>query len=369
MVMNKMTRWLGGIILIFLAIGTLSYFNKTPTDRGIKIGGLFGLTGFVSFTAEDSRDGFLLAIEDYGKPVDYVIEDFHSDIKGVVTAANKLINIDKVSVVIGPEWNEFGEAISTVADNHKIPFISPWAATEKDWVKTPYYFSATPSERSHTRRIIEYMVSNNTKTLAVLMTNNAWSLEHVDIFKDELAKTDISIVEELKFNPEQKDFRTEIIRLKAKNPDALYTPIAAGNQAGPLFKQIAELDLNSQLYAPESVGQDQSVRSQFIDYMDGLIYYIPRKYKNTDEFIDKFENRFGRKPVTRTAATAYDMTTLVLMAVDGGAKTPDNIKDYLLDVKDYDGYSNNIRFNEYGQLATEGVDLIQIKNGKNEPIK
>ncbi len=363
--MRTTTKWIGVIVIIILIVWGFSFKDKTPTNQLPKIGGLFGLTGFVSFTAEDSRDGFLLAIEDYGKPVDYVIEDFHSDIKTVITAATKLVEADEVSVIIGPEWNEFGEAIAPLAESKKIPFISPWATSERDWIKTPYYFSATPSERPHTRKLIEHMVAHQVKTIALLSTNNAWSLENIDIFKSELAKTGIQIIDEYKFNPEQRDFRTEIVQLKNKKPDAVYAPIAAGNQFGPLVKQIVELGLGGQLYFPESVGQDDVNRTQFGPYMEGGIFYISKKYKNTTSFVDKFEKRFGRKPVTRTAATTYDMVTLVLKAIDEGAKTPDDIRNYLTKVKDYDGYSNLITFNADGALATEDVELIQIKEGKD----
>ncbi len=354
--------------MVLIVVAVVS-FNKTPQNKSVKIGGLFGLTGFASFTGEDSRDGFLLAIEDHGKSVEYAIEDFHSDIKGVITAAKKLIEIDKVSVVIGPEWNEFGEAVAPVATEKKVAFISPWAATEQDWIKTPYYFSATPSERTHIAKVIDDMVSKGVKKVALLETNNAWSLENGSIFKDELAKTNIGLLEEIKFNAEQRDFRTELITLKTKKPDAVYAPIAAGNQTGPLFKQIKDLTVTTQIYAPESVGQDETLRTQFAPYREGMIYYVPKKSKNTEEFNSKFEKRFNRKPATRTGATAYDMTTLVLKAIDGGAKTPDEIKDYLVSVKGYEGYSNIITFNENGQLATEETELVLVKGGREEVMK
>ncbi len=367
--MKNTHKWALVVVVIVVIVGLFLFNKKGTQTENVKIGGLFGLTGFASFTGEDSRDGFLLAIEDYGKPVNYVIEDFHSDIKGVITSATKLIDIDKVSVVIGPEWNEFGEAVTTVANAKKVPFISPWAATEQDWVKSPYYFSATPSERPHTRKIIEYMVAQGVKTIALLNTNNAWSLENMSVFKDELSKTSIKVVAEFKFNPDQRDFRTELLSLKGKNPDAIYAPIAAGNQTGPIFKQIKELGITSQLYAPESIGQDTVLRKDFGTYMEKLVYYIPKKYKNVGIFVEKFEKRFGRKPATRSGATAYDMTTLVLKAIDEGAKTPEEIKKYLENVKNYEGYSNLITFNEFGQLVTEEVELLQIVDGKDVLVK
>lgn len=367
--MNKI-KWIAVIIIVILIVVGLKVGNKSvENSKPIKIGGLFGLTGYVSFAAEDSRDGFLLAIEDYGKPVDYVIEDFRSDIKTAVSGASKLINVDKVSVIIGPEWAEFSEAVTPLASNSKVPFISPWAVTEKDWVKNPYSFTATPSERPHVKKVIGHMVSQGKKTVTLIYTNNSWSIENIEIFKDEAAKAGLQVLEEYKFAPEQKDFRTEIQQMKLKKPDAVYVPIAAGGQFGPFIKQTSELGLVTQFYLPESVGQEQSMRSQFGSYLNGVIYVMPEKYINNDKFVAKFEKKFNRKPITRTAATTYDMTTLVLKAIDAGAKTPDDIVGYLLKVKNYDGYSNLINFNADGVLAAEGVQLVEIRDNKDTILR
>ena len=43
-----------------------------------------------------------MAIEDAGKDVDYVIEDYNSDTKTAVTAAKKLIDVDKVTLIKFP---------------------------------------------------------------------------------------------------------------------------------------------------------------------------------------------------------------------------------------------------------------------------
>lgn len=359
----KKNIWVIVIILVFVLL--VVWNNQNKQSDQIKIGGLFGLTGFVSFTAEDSRDGFLMAIEDHGGDANYVIEDFHSDLVDVITAANKLVNIDKVSVVIGPEWNEFNEAIEPMATKNKIPFISPWATSEADWIKSPYYFSATPSERVHNRKFVGYMVKTGVKNIAIIYTNNAWAIELTNIFKDELSKTDIVIKEEIKLGSEQKDMRTELLKIKGLDIDAVFMPIADGGQLGSLLRQIAEIELDVVKYTSESGGQDQTVRSQFSQYAEDLIYYQSKEYKNKDEFEKKFEERYGRKPTTRTASTAYDMTTLVLRAIDEGANNSEDIRKYISNVKNYDGYSNLISFDENGILATEEVVLMQICDGKD----
>src|SRR5437764_12650682 len=102
--MKKIVLIIIVVIIIILIANGLSRDQKTGLTQQIKIGGMFSLSGYAAFAGEASRDGFLLAIEDSGKDIPYVVEDFKSDSKAAVTAAQKLINVDKVSVVIGPEW-------------------------------------------------------------------------------------------------------------------------------------------------------------------------------------------------------------------------------------------------------------------------
>jgi len=82
-------------VIAFLVIGCT---GKAPVQDdtqkySVKIGGLFGLTGFAAFAGEAGRNGFIMAIEDSGMNIEYVIEDTNSDFKNTVTAAIKLLEV------------------------------------------------------------------------------------------------------------------------------------------------------------------------------------------------------------------------------------------------------------------------------------
>lgn len=354
-----------GIVSISLIIAGCGQQEQEET---VKIGGLFGQTGFVAFAGEASTKGFLMAIEDSGMDVDYVIEDFQSDLKLAVTAATKLIEVDGVDVVIGPEWNEFCDVVAPVADEKKVLFISPWMSGEGGCIKADYFFSATPSERSQIRKLLEYMQKQNDNKIVLVYSNNAWSLGSVEIIKDELkSKPEIEIVEEFALNQDSIDYKTEIAKIKEIDPDAIYAIIATDNSHGVFAKQLSELEANYQVYVPFSRGENDVISENFGEFIQGMIYPAPKEYKNMQDFRNKYEAKFGKPPIAIGAATTYDMTTLVLEAIKSGAKTTDEIREYLLNVKDYEGYSNLINFNEDGRLASEDVLIKQI-NGENPTI-
>jgi branched-chain amino acid transport system substrate-binding protein len=358
-----MYKKLGAALLFVLILGV---FVKLGSERqgDITLGGLFGLTGYVAFAGEASKNGFLMAIEDSELNVDYVIEDFQSDLTTVVIATNKLVNFDEVDVIIGPEWVEFAEVIVPIADKEGIPIISPWMTDERIISSSKHYFSATPSERDQMKTLVKHMRQSGIKNIGLINTNNAWSLGVSAIFQDELDGTGINIVRMITNNHGHPDFRTELTKLKSDDIDALMV-LAGFDVVESLMKQIIDFGFTEQIYMPFSIGstfEDPSLAEEGI-------YVAPKRYERTEEFNEKYKDRFGEEPSAISAATTYDMTTLVLNAIKEGAKTSEDIREYLANVKDYEGYSNVITFDENGQVAHEEVELRHIQGGKSVVIE
>ena len=356
---NKLSIWFIVIIIVFIIIGII-YFNMQKKEENIiKIGGLFGLTGYASFAGEASKNGFIMAIEDSGMKVDYVIEDFKSDRTSVLNSAKKLTEIDNVKVVIGPEWVEFGEVIIPVAENSKILFISPWMNYELNWSRSKYYLSATPSNRGGIRKLIEYMQLQKIKTLVIIYSNNAFSISNVEIFKDEIKDKNIKLIE-IKTSDDLKDYRSEILKIKQSNPDAIYSIFATDNSQGIFNKELKELNVNITVFTDFSRAESDILLNNFGNYSQGIIYSTQKKPAEFEEFRKKYIEKFKKEPAAISAATSYDITKLVLMAIKNGANNSDDIRSYLLNTKDYQGFSNKISFNEQGIMTSQDYEIRKI---------
>ncbi len=353
------------VVVIAIIILAVSLNKPTETNNTIKIGGLFGQTGFVSFAGESSRNGFIMAIEDSGLDVDYVLEDTQSDISKTVTATRKLINVDGVDVIIGPEWAEWGEVAAPIGNTANVPVISPWMASEFEWSKLPYYFSATASERFQVKEVLDYMVKSGHKKVALYSNVSSWSDNLAAVVKQEVKDNykDLSIVFESKTNEGISDYRTELLKLKNSDADVIYAVISGGSKPEVFARQTKELGINLPIFMP--VGSIQSLLSNQAGASigDGIYYPADKVYVKTSEFNDKYLKRFGTLPSAISAATSYDMTMLVIDAIKSGAKNGEDIKNYLNSVDNYVGYSNVIKFNEYGQQSFQDTELRQIRGG------
>lgn len=370
MSMNK-NFWISiGILVVVVVAGyfLLAHKPRMASEEPIKIGGMFALTGYASFAGEASRDGFLMAIEDSGMNVEPVVEDFKSDTKVAVTVAQKLTSVDHVPAVIGPEWAEFGEVVTPIANSTKTVFISPWMVSESK-LAPPYYFSATPSDRLEKSALVKYMAAHGYKHIVLVYSNNAWSLASVKTFKQELAKYGgVDIIAEYKFQPDQLDYRTDIARIKALQPDAVYSLVATDDSQGNFSKELTEAGLKIPQFFDPSRAESPDLLKSYLPYAIGAMYPAPAEYKNEATFDAKYEKRFGHAPAALSAATAYDMTTLVLKAIKSGAVTSDQIREYLTEVKNYDGYSDNITFNSQGQVENQTIVMKKVTQNGPEVI-
>lgn len=347
------------IVLLSLAL-VLSSCATTTTEETPRIGGLFGLTGFASFAGEASRDGFLLAIEDYGKPVDYVIEDYQSDMTATATAARKLIEVDDMQIIIGPEW-EFGAVVSPLAEQRQALFITPWLTLDTEWAQPEWFMSAMPKEQLFADETAKHIRGQGIESLVIVRSKDDFALT-VDTDIRRALDQKVAVVT-ITADLDASDYRTEILRLQRANPDAVYVVFASDNAQGRFMRQMAELGVELPVYINQARGESEVFANEFEDEIEGAIYVTLARPEKLDEFSEKFEARYGRPPGAISAATSYDMTTLVLQAWDSGARSPTEVQEYLENLEDYEGYSGTLEF-EDGFRASAPTVIKQFQDGK-----
>ena len=97
-----------GCLLFFLFIqdGGITGHVVKEDDKKIQIGVLIPLTGKYASLGEQVRYGYEIAVFDFNINSDYklnlIYEDTGSDINKAITGAQKLLNVDKVNILLGP---------------------------------------------------------------------------------------------------------------------------------------------------------------------------------------------------------------------------------------------------------------------------
>ncbi len=345
--------------MVVIVIVSVLVYSSHSNGNAITVGGLFNLTGYAGFAGEDSRNGFLMAIEDAhlsSSSVDTVIEDAGSDLKQTVSGAKKLVDIDHAIAVIGPEWTEFGEVVWPIAVQDKVPFLSPWVVAEALYVKPPYYWSATPSDRSEHAALADYLARHDMGRIALVYSNNFWSNLNIQMFKEEAVKRgSLTMISEDMLDQSVKDFRTAIIKIKAENPDAIYLAMGDDDSHGAFVTQARQLGLAMPIAANSSRADSPTMRDRYASVLHDQIFARQLPSVRDQEFEAKYQARFSIKPEAPSAAAAYDMTSIVLRAVKSGAKTSADIIEYMEHMTVYEGYSGTISFDSRGHVPLRPV--------------
>ena len=122
-------------------VGSQYFKNINPVapvaeENKIKIGAIFDLTGSLSYMGKWSQQGAELAVEEInssggikGKKVQLSIEDGTSNASTSVSAFEKLINTDKLSVVIGFNSSSEVLACAPIANEKKKIIFSTGGAS------------------------------------------------------------------------------------------------------------------------------------------------------------------------------------------------------------------------------------------------
>jgi ABC-type branched-subunit amino acid transport system substrate-binding protein len=250
-----------------------------------------------------------------------------------------------------------------IANEHRVLFISPWMTGEGERLQSPYYLSATPQERALIHEALAHIAASGAKEMALIYSDNAYSIGHQEVVKDELRGNypSLKIVFESKPAQDAVDYRTDLAKVQASGADALYAVMATGLGASTVVRQSKDLGLALPIYMPFSAISQLKPEERTGGQIDGVLYPVSKDYDRTAEFNAKYKARFGMEPAAITGATAYDMTALVLQAIDNGAKTPEEVAKYLRNVKDYRGYSNMISFGTDGHVQPGPVELREVK--------
>jgi len=363
--MNLKLRFVMGLVIIIaLVVGVLFVLQTIQTDnvsKNPRLGGLFGLTGFASFAGESSRDGFMMAIEDYNKPVDYVIEDYQSDMKTTLSSVKKLIEVDDMQIIIGPEW-EFGAVISPLAEEKKALFITPWLTIEPEWTSPEYFMSAMPREQIYTDFAIKYVAQKGVKKIAIIQTQDDFAITVGKTIIQAAKQNGITIIQSFSVTEDSSDYRSIILKINTLGVDAIYTIMQTDNSQAQLNKQLKELNIQLPIYVHYARAESDNYLTAAKNSAEGIIYVSPKESKKMSEFNKKFFEKYNRAPAI-SAATAYDITTLILKAHDEGYDKPEEVYNYLNEQKGYEGYYGTYSF-ENGFVKNGDAVMKTIENGK-----
>lgn len=361
-----MKKYLGLIILLALLVSVLPAC-KPAGPKEIVIGVNAPMTGDIPKVGEGSKYAAEIAVDEVndagglevgGKKytVKFIVEDNESTAEGSTAAATKLITQDNVLIMIGAQASKQAIPAGQVANDNECPMVSPWSTNPRTTKDRPWVFRACFLDPFQGPVAAQFAKEElGAKKVAVLYdVASDYPKGLAEFFKSAAEELGLDVVAFETFTTKDKDFSAQLTKIKAAEPDILFTP-QYYDEVPLIVKQAHELGLNIPVLGSDSWGSAELMKLCGDD-CKGLYFsthYAAAGAKGaTKAFIDKYNEKYGYVP-DDVGALTYDAMGIAFQAIkDCGELTGDLakdrkcVRDALAQITSFDGITGGMDFSD-----------------------
>jgi len=324
-----------------------------------KIGILMPLHGDLAVFGEKGQNGAKLAAANL--PTDkfqFVYEDGGSTPKEAVTAASKLINIDKVDAVVGPFGPDQTLAVAPIVPNN-VPLFA-FSLCNKDFAKYPNLFCGYPGLDKQVATAYPFMQKEGIKKLALISENSELGLDARNAILANATSVGYQVAVDEQVQPDEKDFRTVVAKTMAVKPDGVFVVMTDPAQAFNFLKQLYLIGYRGIRIA--QIDTDPQYLKDFGAVAEGV--YVPGNLPNNYSavFMDTYKAEFN-SDADLYGALIYDMTNYAAKLLQANGWSGENAAGAIASVTYADPAIPAFKFLS-DRTAILPLELWVAKNGE-----
>ncbi|MGH7412844.1 MAG: amino acid ABC transporter substrate-binding protein [Candidatus Rokuibacteriota bacterium] len=302
-------RILALVFVALIARGGPALANHRANNE-VLVGGAISQTGQYAEPAGRQVNSIKLWVDEVnarggllGHKISLQLLDDKSDIQTAIKLYEKLITEDKVDVLLAPYSSGITEAVANVNERYKMPFVAYGAASSSIWEKgRKYIFSIVAIAEDYQKGAVHLARQIGVKRLAVIGQDSLFPRTAGKGAKEWAKKLGIEVVLDENYPTKQTDFTALLQKIKAAGADAVISNSYFADSTAQL-RQMRELNIDFKMYS-STVGPGLPNFAEQLgntaEYVLGFSQWEPipaiLKHPGMQEYIDKYEKRFGEKP-------------------------------------------------------------------------
>ncbi len=328
------SKWLIGIrVIVILALVGSAAVGRA--QEPVRVGLPVPLTGFVAESAREMVEGFQLYLEQSGQklggfPVQVVIEDTEAQPQNALTKMRKLVEQDKVNLVVGYLLAFEGYAVRDYVHKNKVPLFLPIVAADDltQRQRSPYIVRMTWTSSQPNHPLGEYAFKTlKYQRMATVGQDYAFGWENVGGFHRTFEQAGGKIVQKIWAPIGTTDYAPYIAKIQ-RDVDAVYA-LLVGSDIPRFVKQYQEFGLKAKIpLIGGNILTDEDVLSHMGSEADGVVtshtYAATLKREENQKFVSAFRARYKKEP----SYYAEGMYTAALW-LDRGLKAAGSARDPL----------------------------------------
>ena len=293
----------------------------TAQAADIKIGVAEALSGGAAQYGTAIRNGFQLALDEVngaggvsGNKIVLVMEDEQGKKEEAINVFKKLIFQDNVLMIFGPTLSNSAQSADPIAQAAKT--VAFGTSNTADGITSigDYVFRNSVTEADVLPETLKIATKKaGIKKVAVLYGNDdVFTKNGYDNFRKALEDLKIPVTTTETFAKGDVDFKAQLTKIKASNPDALVLSALIAEGA-PIMVQARQIGLNVPVIGGNGMNSVK-VFELAKGASDGLWVGSPWSFQNATpentKFIKAYTEKFGAPP-DQFAAQAYDAFHIV----------------------------------------------------------
>lgn len=347
------------LLALFVAATSAEAFaeGQQPAFR-VRWGLVLPLSGATARAGVDIRRGFEMAFEDLKDDRikhEVVIEDSEYTGKSAVSAAQKLISVDKVDVIVAL-WDT-ADPVAPLADRYDIIHTSiRWNSNIAEKFKNTFTFEST--YKDYSQDFIKLFKKIGVQSFAILNhESQGWNLAMEELTAA-AKQHGVEVKSSQSYVPSNSDYRSVAHRAVQGNPDIIIVN-DVGEELETITKQVRAFRPKQRVTGYLGYPIDLSLfeGEYFVDQL------------STDpQFAARYETQFGEAIYSR-AQLAYDLAHIVHKAFAKFESKPSTaqVREALRSISEHHGMSGKIVATNDNKVFRTQTVVMQVQGGKAVP--
>ena len=274
----------------------------------IKVGVLYPLSGIYSSAGKQGVEGATLALEEAGgqvggRKVVLIAEDDENKPDVALAKTKKLVERDRVQVLMGVIWSPSAMALRGYVHEHKVPLVLSEAAVRPitQEAASPYIFRTSFASGQMTYPFGNYACGKLAyRKVVVIAFDSVFGCDESDFFEAGCKRAGGAVLEKIYAPIETADFAPYFARIQQAGPDAVLG-IWTGAAAVRFLKQYSDFGMK-QKYPLLGFGPmtDESILPAAGPTAQGAVSYYNYSpaidSPNNRRFVEAYRKRFGVEP-------------------------------------------------------------------------
>src|SRR5215475_9585554 len=361
------------------------------TGEPIKIGYSMSLTGGLAANGRSALLAQKIWEEDtnargglLGRPVKLIYYDDQTNPATVPGIYTKLLDVDKVDLIIGPYGTNLLSPAMPIAMQRKKVFIGLLGLAVNSTFNYPNYFSMVPSgpdpKTSFTKGFLDLAVRQNPKpqTVAIVAADAEFGLNACEGARKNVEAAGLTVVYDRRYPAETTDLAPVVRAIAETNPDLVivcsYPPDSVG-----MVRAVNEVGFKPKMIGGAMVGlQSTAIKTRLGPLLNGWTNYdywlpVPKmRFAGVDDLMKKYQARAAVEGVDALGyymvPWAYSQLQVLQQAVVATTSLDDSTLGDYIRANTFTTVLGDVRFGSNGEFAQSRLLQVQFQNIKSNDL-